>query len=227
MHEAILDGAERRARLLAWQRITTVVDVGANAGQYAQRMRAAGFGGRIVSFEPLRRPFSELERACACDPHWACHRLALGPAPGAMPLNIAGDDRNSSALAVLDRHVRAAPASSFVGVETVPVRDLDAALAGLVDPSERLWVKVDVQGGELGVLIGASGTLRRTAVLELEVSLVPLYESGPLLDEVYAFVRGRGFRATGFESVLDDVRTGETLQVDALFVGDGISAAAG
>jgi hypothetical protein len=60
--------ADRRARLLRAYDIDFVVDVGANAGQYAAGLRAAGYAGRIVSFEPLTAPHRALAGATARDP---------------------------------------------------------------------------------------------------------------------------------------------------------------
>ena len=55
------------------------------------------------------------------------------------------------------------------------------------------FLKIDVQGAELDVLEGAVRTLARTAVVELEVEFVPLYEGQPLFAELDGFMRRNGF----------------------------------
>src|SRR4051794_1289626 len=85
----LLDRDDARARMLRSHDVTLVVDCGANAGQYGQRLRRGGFMGRIASFEPAAAAYAQLERATARDPGWTCHRLALGATPGTETLNVA------------------------------------------------------------------------------------------------------------------------------------------
>ncbi len=48
--------------------VNLVFDVGANEGQFAQRLRESGYSGRIVSFEPIAGVWEKLKRASENDP---------------------------------------------------------------------------------------------------------------------------------------------------------------
>jgi FkbM family methyltransferase len=208
----------RRARLLAWQGVDVVLDIGANAGQYGRSIRKAGFGGRIVSFEPLGEAFEQLALVAADDAGWVCHRLALGTRRGSATLNVSRDLEASSILAMEDRHVRHWPPSAYVGTEVVTVERVDSLASGLVAPDDRLYLKVDVQGYELQVLRGACGLLPQVVAIEAELSLVPLYREGPLYREVIEYVAGRGFQLVSIEGITEEPETGHMLQLDGVFV---------
>jgi FkbM family methyltransferase len=207
----------RRARLLATYEIDLVVDVGANTGQYGASLRGFGYAGRIASFEPGASAFAGLRERTTADPGWECRRLALGACPGSATLNIAADDRASSLLDVMGRHVRAAPESAFARREEVEVQRLDALWARLSTGATSTYLKIDVQGAELGVLRGGESAVDECLFVELELSLVPLYETGPLFYEAVDWLRDRGFVPVAFECVLDDDRSGQMLQVDGIF----------
>lgn len=208
---------QRLARLLRTHRIDVVLDVGANVGQYASGIRRAGFAGRIVSFEPLPQAFAELTRRCAADPSWSAVGLALGKQRGQTELNVAGNSTSSSVLPMLARHVAAAPESAYTTVCTVPIETLDDVFAEHVSPTERCLLKIDTQGFEYEVLVGAAQSLGNIVGLQLEMSLEPLYEGQVLFKEMLEWVSERGFTLAALEPGFSDQTSGQLLQMDGIF----------
>jgi FkbM family methyltransferase len=209
--------AERRVRLLKAYGIDLVIDVGANAGQYAAALRAAGYRGRIVSFEPVSEPYGRLATASGADKAWECQRLALDRGRGTARVNVSEDTRNSSVLSVGDRHLRAVPDSRPVGVESASMARLDAIWSDAARGARRPYLKMDVQGYELEVLHGSTGVLDVISLVEVELSLFAVYDAGPLFQDVFRFLRRHDFVPIAFEGVLDDAGTGEMLQADGIF----------
>jgi len=204
-------------------RIDRVLDVGANQGQYAEDIRTLGYSGTIHSFEPVTSAFAELSQRAEFDPLWQATRSALGREKGVAQINVAANGgASSSLLPMLDRHSSAAPEADYVRLEQVPVSTLDDIAA---DPSGNLrtFLKVDTQGYELAVLDGAAALLGRSIMaVQLELSLVPLYDGAPLYDEMLSYMSGRGFRLCWLDPGFHDPTTYELLQFDACFVKNGM-----
>src|ERR1039458_2144175 len=91
----------------------TVLDVGANKGEYGHRLRESGFQGRIISFEPQAAAFTRLQLACNADSCWTCLKLALGERNAAVEIHVAANSVSSSLLEMACRHVEAAPQSRY------------------------------------------------------------------------------------------------------------------
>ena len=196
--------------------LNTVLDVGANSGQFASELRAAGYQGRIVSFEPLTSVHAVLQQAAQRDAHWTvAPRMALGDTPGQTQINISQNLASSSLLAVDQRSVDAAPESGYTGVDDVEVRRLD----DVADPSwsRPFALKLDTQGFEMHVLRGAERTLQDTALVMVELSLVPLYRGGASLTETYQYLEAQGFRCISIVQGFADNARNELLQVDGIF----------
>ena len=160
--------------------VTTVIDVGANRGDFARMVRnEAGFGGRIVSFEPQRDVFAELSAAAAEDARWETRRLGIGAADGTQTLRRFAGCRLASLWEMNDEGRRLLHESAERGEEDVEVR----TLAGLWDElgleDERVLLKSDTQGFELEVLTGAGPRLEDVLALLLEVAVTPTYEGTP------------------------------------------------
>jgi FkbM family methyltransferase len=235
MHRAH-DLARRRGIQLSWyrpeldwernflhqlesHRVSVVLDVGANSGQFASGLRAAGFEGRIVSFEPTSEAYSHLERSAATDPLWECRRCALGDSDGTITINVAGNaGESSSVLPMLKSHQDAYPPANYVGTEEVPIVRLDSIAPEILRPTDMVFLKLDVQGFEKHVLDGGEATVKDHCVgLQLELSFLPLYEGGMLIREALDIAAALGFTLTGVSPNFVDMRNGRTLQADGTF----------
>lgn len=205
--------------VLGQHRIDLLFDVGANAGQYAMQARERGFAGRIVSFEPLPEAHAMLVRNARVDAKWIVHdRVALGAAPGDVRIHVSVNSVSSSILPMLDAHAAAAPRSAYVGSATTPVLPLDAVYDRYRGAGERAYLKIDTQGFESEVLKGAERSLESLVGVEIELSLVPLYQGQDLYRHFLDFFDSRGFALWDVVPMFRDGRTGRLLQVDAVFV---------
>ncbi len=208
----------RRMERIAAESIDLVVDVGAHAGEYAGSLRHEGYKGAILSFEPQAQMFERLSHAAAGDPGWECRRMALGAGPGTTTLHIAGNDGfSSSLLPMTEAHHRGEPSSAYVAAEEVEVTTLDAAVASS-SAAQRLCLKIDVQGHEAAALAGATATLARCRIVELELGLVELYEGQALFADLVRRLEQHGLVMADVEPAFNDGTTGQLLQVDALFI---------
>ena len=201
------------------RQVDVVLDVGANSGQYAGSLRAADYEGRIVSFEPVARPFSILERTVAGDPLWHCRRCALGDHDGKIVINVAGNNGlSSSVLPMLSSHEDAYPQGNYIGAEEVSISRLDSMAEDILAPRDVAFLKADVQGFEKQVLAGAELFVDRHCVgMQLELSFVPLYAGGMLIQEALDLAYSLGFRLLGYMPIFMDARDGSVLQADGVF----------
>jgi FkbM family methyltransferase len=209
---------EKRMEILEDQRINLVLDVGANAGQYAVVLRASAFRGRIVSFEPTSRAFAALEQKAAGDENWSCEPLALSDVEGERAINVSANSWSSSLLPMTTHHAQSAPDSVYVDREIVRTSCLDSVWRRLVNDQERAHLKLDVQGHELSVLEGGERALAHIHALECELSVVPLYEGQALIGDVLEYLSRRAFKLVALEPGFTHRRSGQLLQLEGLFV---------
>lgn len=214
-----LDWERNFLRQLQSHRVSVVLDVGANSGQYATGLRESGYTGRIVSFEPLSGPYSVLQRKASTDAAWDTRQCALGDADGTISINVAGNEgASSSALPMLQRHQDAFPPANYVGTEQVPTHRLDSLAPEVLRRDDIAFLKIDVQGFEKHVIDGATSTVSDRCVgMQLELSFQPLYDGGMLIREALEVVDSLGFTLAGLIPGFTDPRNGRMLQADGIF----------
>lgn len=168
--------------------ITTVIDVGANEGQFAHDLRKIGFKGKIISFEPGKKAFEILKANAANDSNWTCYQYALGQQEGVMKFYIPTDTKLSSLLP-----------SDQVGeggtTEEVEVKRLDDIIktAAVTGVKERYFLKLDTQGFDLEVFKGSTALLGEVEGLLSELSVLPLYQGMPPYKEALTIYENAGF----------------------------------
>jgi FkbM family methyltransferase len=212
--DAMRTHAHRRDLILRSQRISLVLDVGANEGQYGRWLRENGYTGRIVSFEPLAAPFARLGTLAADDAGWTCVKTALGPTAGTASMNVAANREMSSSM--LDWGDESA--TEFVGTEEVEQTMLDDAVRGLVRDGDEVALKLDVQGYEHEVMRGAEETLARVRVLEIELALRPMYDGQLGYREMLDRLTDRGFELVAVDPGYTDWESGVTYEIDAILL---------
>jgi FkbM family methyltransferase len=201
---------------------TFVLDVGANTGQYGRLVRSCGYGGPIVSFEPLAAAYEKLASRAALDPQWiVAERMALGAGASHTIINVAGNSVSSSLLTMNARHIEAAPHSANVGTEQIRVIALDDCVEQYVKANGGGLLKIDTQGFEMEVLRGAHQSLsNKIAVVQAELSFVELYDGQPLMLEVCNFLKQYNFSLHHIIPGLRDPKSGRLLQIDGIFSKD-------
>jgi FkbM family methyltransferase len=205
--------------VLTTYRVDTVLDVGANTGQYARELRRLGFRGDILSFEPVPEPFVRLERAAERDKRWSAHQLALGREEGTLEMNVV-PGTCSSALPATDYGARRFRQLGRAASLKVPVRRLDQVIAELLpDHSERrMYVKLDTQGFDLEVFAGTTGCRDQIVAMQSEMALVPIYEGMPRLPQALAAYEAAGFEVSAMVPVSYDHQALRALEYDCVLV---------
>ena len=209
---AKLDQSTHLVRLFDRLAIDCVLDVGANIGQFHEFLRLhVGYGGHVVSFEPVRELYDRLREASASDPRWTVHPYALGDRDSRGEINVLVEatltsflPRNEQALRSMgyDKYLKE---TELAHKEVVEVRRLDAVFPAIVPhPDARVFLKSDTQGFDMHVVRGGSGCLERIPALQLELSIRHIYEGAPNYLDAIVELNSMGYEVTGLYPVQRD-----------------------
>jgi len=202
---------------LSHAEIQTIIDVGANTGQFAAMINRQCPTAAIISFEPLDACQAELHQVLRNVPGSKIIKAAVGERSGSMQMHSSEFTPCSSLLqgtAHLGEDYEKAAVTTKIDVEVVT---LDEALAD-VELKENLLVKFDVQGYEIPAIRGARNILSRTRIVICEVCFFRrLYAGQPLFHEVYEELRSHGFTYMGNAEQSFRQTDGRVVEADAVF----------
>ena len=205
--------------MLDFHRIDLVLDVGANRGQYARKLRELGYQGDIFSFEPQQDVRDLAAKAAADDPRWTVFpAMAVSDRQGKVTLQRSAEDDMSSLHDQTELHQSVSPSSAILHKETVESNRLDTILSGQDVSDRRIMLKSDTQGHESRVLDGLGDWLAVLQMIQLELPLSPLYEDAVPWNEVVDRLGKAGYELHGLKPGYFERKVARLLEFDAVFV---------
>jgi FkbM family methyltransferase len=194
----------------------TVIDVGANAGQFAIASAMMLRNVKIHSFEPVPETVSALIKNVRTLRNVKVYPLALGERQGHCKFHVNSHSQSSSILQLDKSHLEAFPNECEIHTINVELTTLDAVFEK-VDLKPPVLLKLDVQGYEAKTLAGGPRTLNRCDYMVVETSFKPMYQGEIPFIEILATIQRSNFEFLRPIGWLTDPHIGEVLQMDALF----------
>ncbi len=173
--------ATEHLETIRFVRPASLIDVGANKGQFSLATRALCPNVTIHAFEPLPSACERFSKVFGNTAEIRLSRVALADSEASAEFYIGSRDDSSSLLPIADAEKKAygVQESGRIVVET---RRLDSEV-DFASLSRPILLKIDVQGGELGVLKGISD-FSSIDFIYVELSFVELYTGQPLFEHV-------------------------------------------
>lgn len=197
--------------------INSIIDVGANDGNFVRLINTILPEAYIYTFEPLKKTYEELKGMTSYIKKIKYFNHALGDINGESIIFHNEFSPSSSMLKVKQAHTEAFPFTKNSKEEKIVIKKLDSIIDEL-ELVPKILLKIDVQGYELAVLRGALKIIPKCDIIILETSFIELYEGQPLFDEVYKFLTEYGFEFVGNLDQLSSPLNGQILQADSIFI---------
>ena len=174
-------------------RLSTILDVGANIGQFALSASFCFPDAVIYSFEPIPDAFIRLTKNIRGKPQIKAFNCALGNTRRRTSF-YRNEFTQVSSLYKID-HRNDNPnynqrKTTLVEVDVFPLDDFVADLQ-IKTP---ILLKMDVQGMEKEVLLGSKRTLEVTEFILVEAPFIPLYENQLLFDDLNDYMKSIGYK---------------------------------
>lgn len=209
----VLSGSEHRPVLNP--ALATIIDIGANRGQFSLAARRWSPMANIVAFEPLEKAAATFRRVFRNDAKVLIHQAAIGPQTGETIIHVAAADDSSSLLPMTDLQEKLFPGTREIGTEKINVGPLSDFVSEdeIVPPA---MLKLDVQGYEFQALQGCADLLNRFDCIYVECSFMELYAGQKLADDVIQWMLAKGFSLKNVFNMAYD-NTGKRVQADFFF----------
>lgn len=191
-----VERAERIFYLRYLQKEMTVFDVGANVGEMTLLFSPFVAEGSVHAFEASKSTFKRLELACSATErrNVVLNHLALAEKAGTIDLNVYDET-----LSTFNSRAKRPLKNYGLDFEPVGIEQVQAVTVDDYCESKNIeridLLKIDVEGAELQVMLGAERMLRdkRIGCLTFEFGQTT-YDMGNSPDDIEAFLKKMGYR---------------------------------
>ena len=193
----------------------TVVDVGANKGQFSLATKKNLKDAKIHAFEPLAKPADKFSKLFKNDDNVMLYKMAIGQKKRKVLMNVSHSDDSSSLLNISELQNNLFPDTYKSGSEMIYENTLESVMDinKILEPS---LLKIDVQGYEMEVLKGSHSYLKKFTYIYCECSYLSLYEDQPLASDIVEFLSKNSFELDGIYNTCY-TKEGTAIQSDFLF----------
>lgn len=198
--------------------INTIIDIGANLGQYAEFISKEFPNTPIHSFEPLASVYKELQKNVK-HLNVKTYNYALGAKAGKAMINHnVNGHYTSSILETGERTKSNFPTWTDKTVkEEIDIITLDSFFEK-ENLKKNIFLKIDVQGFEDQVLAGGMKALQEVKVVQMETAFQEMYVGEKPFEYFYSLMKNNGFELAGFFDFCYDRKNGRPLFCDTVYV---------
>jgi FkbM family methyltransferase len=164
-------------------------------------LRDIGFRGPIISYEPIPALAEELRKRSAHDAHWHIEEFALDREAGPATFHLMNSDEFSSL------HTPAADQPDIFYSMNRVVRDVQVTRTTLSTELlkwrnklgfQRPFLKMDTQGNDHAVVMGAGDSLQAFVGLQSELAIRKIYDDSVEFSESLTAYMAHGFELSAF-----------------------------
>ena len=195
----------------------TIIDVGANVGQFTISAYKLFNKVSILSIEANDEILNELKINTYGLEGVEVISTAVGDFDGKTNFFINLDSQVSSLLKIGSDRKSIFPKSVVLKNKNIPIVTIDSLLKQRI-VQEPILLKLDVQGAEEKVLIGAEASLMKIKWILIEISFLNLYHGEPTLDNLNDKMSAKGFKFVGVMNYHMSPDCKKIIEMDALFV---------
>ena len=207
--------------ILRHQTVETIFDVGANKGQSIAEYRALYKTANIFSFEPFPDSIEELKKRHGQDKHVTPVPAAVSHQSGTQSFFLSQHTTMNSLLKLADFNENEQQVQQEIIVPTITLDEY--AQKESIEHIDIL--KMDIQGGELQALQGASDLLSNSKIdiVYTEVLFRKMYDDQAIAFQLYEKMHQHGYQMFGYYAMRVNPENNILSHGNALFISPKIA----